>query len=566
MCFGFSPIGLVRLSALALVLQLVAFGASAASLYDAWPNGPPRSPDFFPIAVWYQSPGSQGSYGRYASQVASAAGEHINIFMGFGSHRGLPNLWPARFGGDDGELEAIKAHHLYAIGGLETPYKENSSPQSVASVLALAKSIGATANVIGYNAGDEPDCKKRATASDVVKSLSAYDPTRLIVWNQTHWMTSPAYVKCLGQAIAALQAASVASADFYPLTNPWNGNSAGFPKSDFLTYPNDTLFMQGIFTEGLLHYARPGQPVWVFVESGSDNLGGSFAANFFEGAVDSGSKVLTMAGRWSKFTEAWLGLTVSGNGIPPHSKIVAVNDPTHAVMSAPATATSAKEIVKVNGGVHDSDCVERLNLCVAQGNEYRPTPVQVNAEVWITLISGANGIEYFCHDKDSAAFCLGDQKAGRAAAVTQANLTYVNGTVLKFAPVLNAGTTGMCSMQHQNYTTGAGWTTTRSCSNGVLTMTTSVPAVPGLALVKQLGPVTYVLAQSDRRSAGGAVFTFKIAGSGSKTARIVYDSNAHYDAGHSSEGKLLKINGAGEFSDTIGADSDDYQVKIYAIE
>ena len=71
----------------------------------------------------------------------------------------------------------------------------------------------------------------------------------------------------------------------------------------------------------------------------------------------------------------------TGSGIPPHTKIVSVTDATHAVMSAQAAATSAKEQIKINGGVHDSDCVERLNLCVAQGNEYRPTPEQVNAAI-----------------------------------------------------------------------------------------------------------------------------------------------------------------------------------------
>jgi hypothetical protein len=566
MRFGSSPIGSLRLIAIALTLQLLSPAARAASLYDPWPNGPPHSPDFFPIAVWYQAPAAAGSYGKYGSQAAAAAGEHINIFMAFAGRRGLPHLWPERFGGDEGELEAIKAHHLYAIGGLETPYTENTSPLSVASALALAKSIGATANLIGYNAGDEPDCKKRELTTAMMKSFTAYDPTRVIAYNQLHWMTAPAFEKCLDQSIATLQAVSIASADLYPLTDPWVGNSLGFPKSDFLSVPNDTLFMQGIMTEGLIHYGRRGQPVWPFVDSGSDELGMSLGGNAFDGAVDGGSNVLTMAGRWSKFTAAWIGLAVSGKGLPPHTRIVGVKDETHAVMSSAAAAASAHETIRVTGGVHDSDCIERLNLCVVQGNEYRATPAQVNAEVWTTLINGAHGIEYFCHDRDSAAFCLGDTRAGRAAAIVQQNLTFINATVLKFAPVLNAPTTGMCSMQHQNYTTGAGWSTTRWCANGVLTMTTANPLVPGLALVKQLGPVTYVLAQSDRRSAGGAVFAFKIAGTGSKTAKIVYDSDARYDPVHSAEGRTFRIDGAGGFSDTIGAENDDYQVKIYAID
>ena len=55
-------------------------------------------------------------------------------------------------------------------------------------------------------------------------------------------------------------------------------------------------------------------------------------------------------------------------------------------------------------------------------------------------------------------------------------------------------------MQVLDYTTGAR-STVNACSNGILSMATGNPALPGMALVKRLGKTTYLLAQSDRRSA-----------------------------------------------------------------
>lgn len=49
----------------------------AGSLYAPWPNGPPQSPDFFRIAVWWQH-------------------------------------WPERFGEDDGELDDYQVK-IYAM-------------------------------------------------------------------------------------------------------------------------------------------------------------------------------------------------------------------------------------------------------------------------------------------------------------------------------------------------------------------------------------------------------------------------------------------------------------------
>ena len=117
--------------------------AAPSSTITKWINGPPQSPDFFPIAVWWQAPTVTGHSGAYANEAAAAAAEHINIFLGIGPSNKAP--WPEYFGRDDGELELIKSNNLYLVSGISTPYAENKSAGSVASVLALANSIGGSA-------------------------------------------------------------------------------------------------------------------------------------------------------------------------------------------------------------------------------------------------------------------------------------------------------------------------------------------------------------------------------------------------------------------------------------
>jgi hypothetical protein len=558
---GRSP-ALLLGGALCTASMLAPKGADAASVYAPWANGPSQSSKFLAISVWWQNPALTGKSGSYPTIAAAAAGMGINTFLGLGG-------WPEQYGADSGELEAVKANHLYVVGGINTPSTENSSAQSVASVLSLATSIGAQSNVIGYNAGDEPSCNPDTMqyVKGIVNGISGYDPTRIVTYNQTTWMLVPQWLgACASEAFSALQATSVASFDFYPLTGPWYPTVFNYPKSDFVSVPNDSLWTQGLATAALIHYARPNQPTWVYIEAGGDNLGFSGGNNTFAGGVTAGSTTLTNASGWSIFTNTWRGLTMSGAGIPAGATITGIIDATHATLSAPATSTSGNETITVTGGVASgTDCVASANLCVVNGNEYRPTPAQVNAEVWMSLINGANGIEYFCHDWTSDFFCMGDSAGGPVAAETQANLSYINHMVLHFATVLNAPTAAICSMQSMNYTTGAQSTST-SCANGVLTMKTGNAAVPGMALVKRIGGVTYLFAQSDRRSSSGASFSYTLSGLAGKTAKIVYDSAEHYDNRHSKHGATFALDGSGQFSDVLGQNGDDYQVKIYAIQ
>jgi hypothetical protein len=546
--------------------------ASASSLYAPWQNGPPQTPTFFPLSVWYQSPTETGHSGPYPTIAAAAAATKMNIFLGLGP------TWPESFGADAGELEAIKANNLYVVGGINTPWNEKTSPQSVASVLALAGAIGANANVIGYNAGDEANCGNGSIAEvpEIINGINGYDPTRIVTYNNTAWMSAPPNwygQTCEQQMVAALQATSIGSFDLYPLTSPWMPQSGYIPqseaKSNFLTVANDTLWFQGVTTQAMIHDGLSTQPAWVFVEAGGDNFGFSSANNVFAGGVTDGSATLTNASGWSSFTSTWVGLTVSGAGIPANTKITSIIDATHAVMSAAAGTTSANEPITVTGGAGgagaQTDCVASANICVVNGNEYRPTPAQVAAEVWMSIISGANGIEYFCHDSLSYSFCLGDTNAGPGATVAQQNLTYINSVVDRFAERLNATTAGICSMQQIDYANGA-LSTTTSCSNGILTMATGDASVPGLALVKQYNGHTFLFAQSDRSSPAGATFTYTLTGLAGHTVEVIYDSDSRYDPAHTSKKTLFTLNDQAQFADLLGANGDNYQVKIYKIQ
>jgi hypothetical protein len=570
------PPGALRLgsagASILTALLLTPSMANAGNLHSPWRNGPPQDPTFFPLAVWWQNPIAQGHTGPYSTLAQAVAATKMNIFLGLSSGAGNISYWPEYFGKDNGELEAIQANNLYVVGGINTPSTENTSPDSVASVLALASSIGADANVIGYNAGDEPNCSNGTMAEvpAVVAGIHGYDPTRVVTYNNTAWMLAPQYMQqpCLQQSFAALQATSIGSFDLYPLTSAWMAQTYQQYEahSDFKSIPNDTLWVQGIATQALIHDGLPAQPAWVYIEAGGDNFGFSEQNNKFAGDVTDGSTTLVNASGWSSFTSTWVGLTVSGSGIPANTTITSIIDGQHAVMSAAATATSSNDTISVtDGSGPNADCVASANLCVVNGNEYRPTPPQVAAEVWMSIISGANGIEYFCHDLVSYSFCLGDTAGGPEATVTQQNLTYIDTVVDRFADRLNAPTAGICSMQQINFANGEVSTTT-SCSNGMLTMATGDAAVPGLALVKRYNGHTYLFAQSDRRSPAGATFTYTLTGLSGHPAEVVYDSDGRYDPAHTSRKTLFTLNAQGQFADVLGANGDDYQVKVYRIQ
>ncbi len=532
-------------------------------------NGPWSKLGFFPIAVWYQTANQTGHSGPYPTLAAAAAAERMNIFLGQGAN------WPEAYGTDQGEIEAIQQNGLYLIGGIAVPSTENASARSVSSILALAHNTGAESNLIGYNAGDEPECEpsgagqtSMSAVPSVVSGISNYDPTRVVTFNQTDWMIQPQWQhnpsNCLTSDKTALHATSIASFDYYPVTSPYVATQLNVTGSDFKSVSNDSLWVQGLSVQALAMFALPGQPLWAYIEAGGDNFGLSEASNTFQGSVAAGSSTLVNASGRSSFTSTWIGLAVSGAGIPAGTTIAGVIDATHATMNHAATGTSSGSVAVGSGRL--GDCVASANLCVVNGNEYRPTQAQVSSEVWMSIINGATGIEYFCHDSTSYSFCLGDSGAGGVAATqTQENLTSIDKAVGSKAMILNSPTAGICTMQQFNATTGAA-STTNACSNGILSMATQNPAVPGMALVKSFQGKTYLFAESDRRSQAGAGFTYGLSGLAGHSATVIFDTDTRYDRVHSSLGAAFTLDGSGGFTDTLGANHDDYQVKIYRID
>jgi hypothetical protein len=449
--------------------------------YSRWSNFP-QSSSFFPIAVWLQNPNRPlGSVAPYSTVALSAAAAKINIFLGIDNGG---TAWPSGIcsGDSNGYLAAIKSVGMYSIPDVNT--SNNTSANSISSILCLASSLVATANMVGWNMGDEPqsNCSNVPRIAAKVTLLSGYDSTRPLFENNTDWAFN--HGVCSGN-VAALQVVGVGSFDLYPITSPWNGGS-NIPIIS--GQPIDSMWIQGYSVVRFIQSGRMGQPIWAYVETGTDELG--YSAQ--------------------------------------------------------------------NGNTCNAD----TNLCTPHNNEYRATNEQVNAEAWMSIINGAAGIEWFCHDSLAPAFCLGEQTggSGKLANSIRANLTYVDTTILSYARQLNSPTVGICTMIN-----GTGFTNFKtSCSNGILTVAAGNSSIPASVLVKSFGSAHYLFAQTARN--GSEILTFTLSGDAGKTATVVYDSNAEYDPANSAMGNTVVLNGSGEFSDTFGANSHNYQVKIYTVQ
>jgi hypothetical protein len=115
-------------------------------------------------------------------------------------------------------------------------------------------------------------------------------------------------------------------------------------------------------------------------------------------------------------------------------------------------------------------------------NTNRPTPAQIKSEVWMDLVHGAAGIEYFCHrfaPTFSETDCLDD-------APTQAALGDINAQVTALAPVLNSP----------------------PVANGV-TVQSSASAIPVDTRLARYGGVTYLFAAEMRAGSTTATFTLR---------------------------------------------------------
>jgi len=499
-----------RLVATIALLLLPACLFAQSNIYSSWPNFPQNS-NFFPLVVWLQGPtGSLGSNAPYPNVAAAMKATKMNVLLAIdGGNSG--GGWPSAFGvdcgasGNCGQFAALVQNGIYLIPTVS--YTDNTSANSIASVQAVATSLNASQYLIGYNLGDEPWCTQNTAQGPAMSSLGT-----LIPQLQTYDSTRPFFLN---------------------FTDFVFGHGACWPTNN----PTNISALQAISV-------------------------GSFDVYPVTGPWNGNSNIPVVAGQAqdSMWINGWTVAQMVAWG-RANQPIWAYVDPGDNELGYPMG----------NGSV----CTQSTNLCTPDNHEYRATAEQVSAEIWMSLINGAMGIEYFCHDTSLATgltsynFCLGSTTSGEGAvaAAIASNLTYVNTTILSFAPQLNSPVLGRCTM---NRNSGVGTGTipvyndfNTSCTNGILTMSTGAASVPGSAIVKNYNGTAYLFADSDRN--GQATMTFTLTGYSGATVTVVYDSNAQYDPAHSSVGTKFTLDANGRFSDTFGANGHNYQPKIYSI-
>ena len=478
------------------------------NMYAQWKNFP-QDPKFFPLVVWLQAPnGTPGFVGGYTNVAAAIKGAKMNVLLGLDGQNGGSG-WPNAFGVDCGayacgQFQLLVNNGIYLIPTVD--YTGNTSATSIASVQAIAAKLNASNYLIGYNLGDEPWCSQNTGQGPAMSSLGT-----LIPQLQTYDGTRPFFLNYM---------------DFV------FGHGACWPPNS----PINQSALQSISVGSFDVY--PLTDPW----NGASNI------PFVNGQAQD-----------SMWINGW---TVS--------QMIAWGRTSQPIWAYVDPGDNELGFSSGNGSV----CNQSTNLCTPDNHQYRGTSEGVNAEIWMSLINGAMGVEYFCHDTSlqtgrvSYNFCLGatDSGEGSVAGAIASNLTYVNTTILNFAPQLNSPVLGQCTMQHgptggnaipqyTDYNT--------SCANGILTMSTGTSTVPGSAIVKNYNGTLYLFADSDRN--GQATMTFILSGYAGATATVVYDSNAQYDPAHSSVGQKFTLDSKGKFSDTFGGNGHNYQPKIYTI-
>jgi hypothetical protein len=217
-----------------LLLTVFVAGPAAASPYSRWAHGPPKDPDYFPIAVWLQNPDNAERF--------KAAG--INLYVG---------LW---HGPTSNQLARLRASgmavicHPNALG--------RSQPDNPTIVGWMHDDEPDNAQSLGEGRGYGPPIAPSTVVADFEK-IRAADPTRPVLLNlgqgvawdnwigrgvrRNHPEDYPEYVK----------GADILSFDIYPAVHP-DPEVAG--KLEFVA--------RGV--ERLMEWTTPTQIVWNCIE------------------------------------------------------------------------------------------------------------------------------------------------------------------------------------------------------------------------------------------------------------------------------------------------------------
>jgi hypothetical protein len=153
-----------------------------------------------------------------------------------------------------------------------------------------------------------------------------------------------------------------------------------------------------------------------------------------------------------------------------------------------------------------------------------PTPATTKSEVWMSIIHGASGIIYFCHQWGSDGNLISETGLLDDAAMSAA-VKNINAQIISLAPVLN----------------------TQSVGNGVTTGSSNT-TVPVDTMLKRYNKYTYLFAVSMRPGATTATFTLR-------------DFPASASAEVIGESRNISVNN-GVFQDTFS----NYTVHIYKIK
>ena len=154
----------------------------------------------------------------------------------------------------------------------------------------------------------------------------------------------------------------------------------------------------------------------------------------------------------------------------------------------------------------------------------RPSPGEIAAEVWMSLVHGAAGVQYYCHrfmPTFSETDCLDDGP-------TKAALAQINGHIHDLAPVLN----------------------TPSVANGV-EVASSAAAIPVDVMLKRQGGATVLFAVEMRSGATTATFTLR-ALPGRTSVEVVGENRTL---------SVTETSGGARFSDDFSS----YGVHIYRL-
>ena len=204
------------------------------NMYARWSNGPPKGDDYFPIAVWLQSPANAGRY--------QAAG--INLYVG---------LWQ---GPTEAQLAELRAAGMQVV-----------CAQNEVGLQHLADDL-----IVGWMHGDEPDNAQALPEgggygppiepSVIVagyEQIAAADPSRPVLLNLGQGVAWDEYV---GRGVRTghpedypeyIKGADIVSFDIYPAAS---------------TRPQITgnLYYVARGVERLRQWASPDQPVWNCIE------------------------------------------------------------------------------------------------------------------------------------------------------------------------------------------------------------------------------------------------------------------------------------------------------------